>query len=44
MAEKLNLLDQFPDVTLTTTDDQHLLLPADIATDYAIVLFYRGHW
>lgn len=44
MSAKLNLLEQFPDLTLTTTEDEPLRLPSDIGTDYAIVLFYRGHW
>lgn len=44
MGDKLDLLDRFPDIELTTTEDQTLRLPADIGADYAIVLFYRGHW
>lgn len=44
MADKLNLMDQFPEITLTTTNDQTITLPSDIDTDYAIILFYRGHW
>jgi len=44
MADKLNLLDQFPDITLTSTRDEEIRLPADIDADFAVVLFYRGHW
>lgn len=44
MAEKLNLLDRFPDLALTTTSDTTIRLPADIDSDYAVLLFYRGHW
>ncbi|MFK7894449.1 MAG: hypothetical protein AB8G23_01365 [Myxococcota bacterium] len=44
MAEKLNLMDTFPAVQLNITDGSTLTLPDDIQTDYAIVLFYRGHW
>ncbi len=44
MADKLNLLDSFPELTLTTTEERTIRLPADIDADYAIVLFYRGHW
>jgi len=44
MADKLNLLDSFPEVTLTTVEGTPIVLPGDIETDYAIVLFYRGHW
>lgn len=44
MSAKLNLMDQFPDITLTATNGDTIHLPADIGTDYAVVLFYRGHW
>jgi hypothetical protein len=44
MAEKLNLLDQFPELTLTTPANDAVHLPFDLKTPYAIVLFYRGHW
>lgn len=44
MADKLNLMDQFPDIVLVTTDDATVQIPSDIDTDYAILLFYRGHW
>ena len=44
MAEKLNLMDQFPDISFTTTNGNKVHLPADINTDFAVVLFYRGHW
>jgi len=44
LADKLNLLDTFPEVTLTTVEDAQIHLPRDIGTDYAVVLFYRGHW
>lgn len=44
MITKLGLLDQFPEITLTSTDDSVIRLPADIEADYAVVLFYRGHW
>jgi len=44
MADKLNLLDRFPDITLTSTGGEVIRIPADIETDYAVVLFYRGHW
>ena len=44
MAEKLNLMDQFPDIELTSSTGEQIRLPADIDTDYAVVLFYRGHW
>ena len=44
IAEKLNLMDQFPDIELTSSTGEQIQLPADIDTDYAVVLFYRGHW
>lgn len=44
MAEKLNLLDAFPSLSLNIAGGGTLTLPDDIGTPYAIVLFYRGHW
>lgn len=44
MAEKLNLLDTFPSMTLTVVGGETITLPDAITGDYGIVLFYRGHW
>ncbi len=44
MAEKLDLLDTFPELTLSLVGGGTLTLPDQIDTPYAIVLFYRGHW
>ena len=44
MAEKLNLLDPFPQIALSLVGGETVTLPDDITTPYAIVLFYRGHW
>ncbi len=44
MAEKLNLLDAFPGMTLSLAGGGTVTLPDDIATPYAVLLFYRGHW
>jgi hypothetical protein len=44
MADKLNLLDTFPELELSLAGGGSLTLPADISTPYAVVLFYRGHW
>lgn len=44
MADKLNLMDQFPEIVLTTAAGEQIRLPADVECDYAVVLFYRGHW
>lgn len=43
MADKLNMGDAFPELTLKVNDGA-LTLPRGITTPYAIVLFYRGHW
>ena len=44
MADKLNIGDTFPALTLHIAGAGTLNLPADITTPYAILLFYRGHW
>ena len=44
MADKLNLLDRFPKLTLALAGGGSLTLPDDLQTPYAVVLFYRGHW
>jgi len=41
---KLDGGDQLPDLSLKVGTSGTLSLPADIETDYAIILFYRGHW
>ncbi len=44
MNNKLNKGDPFPEMTLSIAGGGKLVLPADIDTPYAFVLFYRGHW
>ena len=44
MADKLNLLDTFPSITLSVAGGGTFALPEDVETPYAILLFYRGHW
>ena len=44
MADKLNLMDSFPSLTLNVVGGDTVTLPDDLSTPYAIVLFYRGHW
>ncbi len=44
MAEKLNLLDAFPSMTLSLVGGDTVTLPDDIPTPYAVLLLYRGHW
>ena len=41
---KLDAGDMLPDVSIKVGESETISLPADITTDYAIVLFYRGHW
>lgn len=36
--------DTFPEVSLKIAGGDTLVLPGDIDTPYAVVLFYRGHW
>lgn len=40
----LNGGDILPEFSLRVGEGDVLHLPADIGTDYAIILFYRGHW
>jgi peroxiredoxin len=40
----LNPGDQFPRLTISTTDGQALTLPDAFVGDFAVVLFYRGSW
>lgn len=44
MADKLSLGGAFPALTLNVAGGGTLNVPGDIATPYAILLFYRGHW
>jgi len=44
MAEKLNLGDAFPSITLNLVGGGTLNLPGDLDSKYSVVLFYRGHW
>jgi len=41
---KLGPGDLFPKMKLSIAGEQDITLPDDIDTDFAIVLFYRGHW
>lgn len=42
--EKLASGDLFPELLLNAAGGDAFRLPDDINSDYAIVLFYRGHW
>lgn len=44
MADKLNSGDTFPALSLNLADGNHLTIPSELTTPYALVLFYRGHW
>ncbi len=44
MADKLNLGDTFPALTLRFAGGKTQTVPADLATPYTVLLFYRGHW
>ena len=44
MARKLDTGDRFPDLTLALVAGGEIRLPADLASDYSVILFYRGHW
>ena len=41
---QLNMGDQLPEFTLKVGESNSVTLPTDIETDFAIILFYRGHW
>jgi len=43
MAEKLNLGDTFPSLTLKLVGGGTATVP-DAAANYNVILFYRGHW
>jgi hypothetical protein len=44
MGEKLKSGDKFPAVKMDLVGGGSATLPNDIDTDFAVVLFYRGHW
>tara|TARA_B100001123_G_C14985203_1_gene897286 strand:+ start:422 stop:556 length:135 start_codon:yes stop_codon:yes gene_type:complete len=44
MAEKLDAGSSFPSLQLQAVGGQQISLPQGISTDFAVVLFYRGHW
>ncbi len=44
MVDKLYTGDEFPGLTLNIGESSSLEIPVDLDSDYAIVLFYRGHW
>ena len=44
MAEKLGIGTEFPKISLRLVGGGEMMLPDDLQTSYAVVLFYRGHW
>ena len=44
MTEKLRSGDPLPPITFDLVDSGNVSLPGDLKTDFAVVLFYRGHW
>jgi peroxiredoxin len=44
MAKQLNPGDVFPEYTIPTTGGDTLNIPADLAGQYAVIIFYRGVW
>jgi peroxiredoxin len=44
MGAKLQQGDRFPSLTLKLVQGGTILLPDEMPTRYAVVLFYRGHW
>lgn len=44
MGEKLRIGDTFPSITLNLVGGGSVMLPDEIQSDFAVVLFYRGHW
>jgi len=41
---KLDMGGQLPDFSLKVGESDTIKLPSDIESDYAVILFYRGHW
>ncbi len=44
MSDKLDAGSQFPATALQLLDGSRVTIPQDLATRYAVVLMYRGHW
>lgn len=41
---QLDARSNLPDLELKVGESEVVRLPQDLETDYAILLFYRGHW
>jgi len=44
MGHKLRSGEKLPSLKLNLVGGGSVTLPDDIETDFAVVLFYRGHW
>jgi peroxiredoxin len=44
MARQLGPGDIFPNYTVPTVDGRAMYIPADIKSEYAVIIFYRGIW
>lgn len=44
MAKQLGPGDTFPNYVVPTVNGGTMNIPADIAADYAVIIFYRGIW
>ena len=44
MAKQLNPGDAFPTYIVPTTEGRTLNIPADLKSEYAVIIFYRGIW
>ncbi len=44
MTTKLRSGDKLPSLTLNLVSGGSVTLPDDLTTDFAVILFYRGHW
>jgi len=44
MGDKLRSGDTLPAVTLNLVGGGNVTLPDEIESDFAVLLFYRGHW
>ena len=44
MGEKLRAGDLLPKIALDLVGGGTLNLPDDLATDFGVLLLYRGHW
>jgi peroxiredoxin len=44
MAKQLKMGDRFPEYQVQTVDGTTLQLPQDLASEYSVLIFYRGGW